>query len=131
MSSANALAISKTRLPAAKGWAYPTDRQPLRKSSMTFTSAFRLESGKALASNRTTALPLLSTDNFPATFPAFEIVKVAGVEPFNTGSGSPINLEKTPAAFKSPRVSANTRALSSVPSGSFCIASARGAAQRN
>ena len=58
----------------------PSGYHPFRKSSIAFTSAFRLESGKAAASNRRTALPLLSADNFAATFPAFEIVRVAGVE---------------------------------------------------
>jgi len=35
---------------------------------MTFTNALGLESGKALASNRTTNLPSLSAVSFPATY---------------------------------------------------------------
>lgn len=35
---------------------------------MIFTNALRLESGKALASNLTTALPLLSAVSFSATY---------------------------------------------------------------
>ena len=52
-----------------------TRLQALRRSSMTLTSALRLDSGSAPASKRTTALPFASEVSFAATFPALEIVK--------------------------------------------------------
>lgn len=45
---------------------------------MTFTNALRLESGKALSSNRTAALPLLSAVSFSATHHVYKAGLVVG-----------------------------------------------------